>query len=365
MKTKVSFITMQCVQNYGSQLQTYATQEKLEEFFDEVEVIDYRRKDTYGRELSRLYTKGNPLKWLIIKPTFIKWAKVFGEFQKKFLNLTKNVYLDQSDFDKNPIESDALFTGSDQIWNTGWNNGIIEPYYLNFNNKTPKYAYSSSFGKNKLDKDEIHIVKERLEKFNKISVREESGKEIIEKQLGLKAVQIIDPTLIYNGDFWRKLKTKNKIKEKYILLYNLNRSKEFDSYARELSKKTGLPIYRFCTRYDQILRLGKSLLIPKIEEFITYIDDAEYVLTDSFHATAFSSNLHTEVIALYPEKYASRLSDFLKLVKNERAHPKNYQDFSVLESKTNFDIVDKILEKERLKANEFLSSIKSEVIHEK
>lgn len=361
MKKKVSFITMHCVQNYGSQLQTYATQEKLKEYFNEVEVIDYCRKDTYGKELSRLYTKGNPLKWIIIKPTFIKWNKVFGDFQKKYLNLTKHKYLEDDDFKKNPIKCDALFTGSDQIWNTGWNNGIIEPYYLSFCNDIPKYAYSSSFGKSKLKKEEIMAAKKRLGAFKRISVREISGREIVEKQLGLEAAQIIDPTLIYNGDFWRKLKTENKIKGKYILIYNLNRSKEFDEYAKQISKKTQLPVYRFCTRYDQILRTGKSLLIPNIEEFITYIDDAEYVLTDSFHATAFSTNLHTEVIAMYPEKYSSRLSDFLKLTENERAHPKSYKDFSVLESKTDFEKVEKVLNRERKKADKFLSIVREEI----
>ena len=70
--------------------------------------------------------------------------------------------------------------------------------------------------------------------------------------------------------------------------------KEFDRYAVELSKRTGLKLVRFCTRYDQFYRPGKSMLVPEVFDFISLIDNAKFVLTDSFHATAFSLNLHTE-----------------------------------------------------------------------
>ncbi len=358
---KVSFITMHCVQNYGSQLQTYATQELFKEYFDDVEIIDYRRSDTYGEGLRNLYAKGNLLKLLTIEPTIIKWKKVFGDFQKKYLNLTKNTYKKNEDFEKNPISCDVLFTGSDQVWNTGWNNGIIEPYYLSFGTEKPKYAFSSSFGKDKLADDEIDILRNRLSTFKRISVRESSGKDIIEKQLKLQSEVIIDPTLIYDGNFWRKLKSENRIKNNYILIYSLRKNKELDKYAKEISRITKYPLYRFCTRYDQILRTGRKIVIPKIEDFITYIDGASYVITDSFHATAFSTNLHTEVIPIYPEKYSGRIRSFLNLVKNERANPKNFNDYSVINTKTDFELTDKILNEEREKAKNYLKSIVKEL----
>jgi hypothetical protein len=361
MTKKASFITMHCVQNYGSQLQAYATQEKLKSFFDEVEVIDFRRKDTYGKELSKLYTQGNPLKWALIKPTLVKWNKIFGDFQRRNLNLTKITYFNDEDFKANPIVCDALLVGSDQVWNTGWNKGIIEPYYLSFDHNTPKYSYASSFGKTKIEKSQIEKTRERLSNFKHISVREHSALTIVEKQLGLKAQRIIDPTLAFNADYWRRLKTKNTIKEEYILVYNLNRSRTFDNFAKKISAITNLPVYRFCTRYDQAFRYGKSLIMPDIFDFITYIDDARYVITDSFHATAFSANLHTEVIPIYPEKYSSRIGDFLELIQNERAQPKNFNDTSILNTKTNFEIVDKVLEIERKKTDRYLRMIVDEV----
>lgn len=81
---KAGVITLYNVCNYGTQLQAYATQEKLKEYFEEVEFIQYKRKDTYGLGLLRTFTKGNPLKILPILPTLIRWKMVFGAFSNSF-----------------------------------------------------------------------------------------------------------------------------------------------------------------------------------------------------------------------------------------------------------------------------------------
>lgn len=356
---KAAVITLHSVCNYGTQLQAFATQEKLKEYFDDVVFIDYRRPDTYGSKLINTFTKGNILKIPAILPTIIYWKHIFGGFQKKYLKLTKEKYLNLADFDNFKDVADIYFSGSDQVWNTGWNNGIIPPFYLSFvpENKA-RYAYSSSFGKAKLDENEIAEVKQYLDKYNMIAVREDSGLDIIKNQLQIdNAIRILDPTLIMPAEFWRKYAPKNKIKGDYILIYNLNRSKEFDEYAEELSKKTNLPIYRFCTRFDQIFRKGKSIVMPSIFDFITLVDNAKYVLTDSFHATAFSISMGTEPICIYPNNYSSRLSDFLKLVDSSQRHVEDYDDFDVINRHVDFNRVNEILDKERNKVDEYLEKI--------
>lgn len=358
---RAAVITMHSVANYGSQLQTYATQEKLKQYYDDVVFIDFRRPDTYGLKLMNTFAKGNPVKAMAILPTMVKWKSVFGRFQKEYLNLSDKTYKSVDDFEDFEDIADVYFAGSDQVWNTGWNGGIVPPYYLSFVPEgKSRFSYSSSFGKTEMSDKEATEVKKYLEKFKAISVREESGKKLIEEQLGISGVErILDPTLVMDADFWRKLAPKNKIEGEYILVYNLNRSKEFDAYAEELSKRTGLKLYRFCTRYDQIFRSGKSLVIPEILDFVTMIDNAKYVLTDSFHATAFSINLETEPICVYPDKYSSRLSDFLKLVDSEQKHVKDYNDFEVVDRRVDFKKVRNILELERKKVDGFLKKVTS------
>ncbi len=356
---KAGVITLHSVCNYGTQLQCYATQEKLKQYFDEVTFIDYKRPDTYGLKLLKTFTKGNILKIPAILPTLIYWKHNFGGFQKKYLNFTKKKYLSLEDFNNFEDIADVYFSGSDQVWNTGWNNGVIPPLYLSFVPDTkPRYAYASSFGKSELNEKEVNASKIYLDKYKMISVREESGVKILKEQIHIdNAIRIVDPTIVMPAEFWRRLAPKNRIKEDYILIYNLNRSKEFDQYAEELSKRTGLKLYRFCTRFDQIFRSGKSLIMPEIFDFITLVDNAKIVLTDSFHATAFSINLNTEPICIYPNNYSGRLSEFLELVDASQRHAKDYNDFEVINRHVDFNKVNEILENERKKVDDFLTKI--------
>lgn len=361
---KASIITLQSVYNYGTQLQAYASQKKLEEYFDEVEFINYKRPDTYGKGLIKTYSNGNPIRYLAFLPTYFKWKQVFSAFQNKYLNIAKKEYLDK-DFAQYQDNADVYFSGSDQVWNTGWNNGIIPQFYLNFvPDDKPKFAYSSSFGKDMLQAKEIPGIKKLLSRYDKISVRESSGLRIINEQLELKnAVQLNDPTLAYDSDFWRQLKTKNKIKERYILVYNLNHNPDFDRYADEISKRTGLKLYRFCTRYDQIRKNGKSLLIPKVEDFITYIDDAEIVLTDSFHAVAFSANLDTKFIALPPKKYSARLTNFINSINADGCIAKSYTDYSPLDYDFDFIKINQKLASDRKQYDKFFEDVMKRAHH--
>ena len=98
-----------------------------------------------------------------------------------------------------------------------------------------KIAYAASFGKEKLDDFEIEETRNLLEKYDAISVREDSAVQII-KDLGINnAVQVIDPTLMLNGDEWKKLVCKIKEKSKYILVYQLNTNNpNFDEYVKKL-----------------------------------------------------------------------------------------------------------------------------------
>ncbi|MDR1136079.1 MAG: polysaccharide pyruvyl transferase family protein [Clostridiales Family XIII bacterium] len=357
-------ITVHHVCNYGTQLQAFATQEKLKQYYDDVVFIDYRRRDTYGLGLMRIFTKGNPLKIPIILPTLVYWWYLFGGFRKKYLHLTKQVYLKDADFDSFDDCADVYFSGSDQIWNTGWNGGVIPAFYLSFAPEDkPKFAFASSFGKIRFTEDEITQSKKYIDRFCAISVREESGVSVLKEQYGYdNCLRIVDPTLCMPASFWRSVALPSKINDDYILIYNLYRSHMLDKYAAELSRRTGLKLYRFCTRFDHVLRNGKSLMMPKIFEFVTLIDNAKYVLTDSFHATAFSMNLNTEPICVYPDCYSGRISEFLDLLGEGQRHILSFEDFDVLERHVDFERVNMILDEERHRADKFLEQITSENI---
>ena len=363
-KIKIDVITLHAVQNYGSVLQALATQEILKQHGCDVTIIDYVREDVRYENLVKKWSGGNPIKALAIIPTILRWKNVFQSFAKKYLDLSENTYTTEDDFESYPLDADAYCTGSDQVWNSKWNNGILPCLYLSFvPNDKYKFAFSASFGQSKLSTEEINKTKPYLEQYNRISVRESEAKVILDEQYNIKnSVHLVDPTLCVSGDFWRKYETPRKIKDDYILIYNLNRSKEFDRYAVELSKRTGLKLVRFCTRYDQFYRPGKSMLVPEVFDFISLIDNAKFVLTDSFHATAFSLNLHTEPICVYPKEFGGRLESILRQTNTTQRHIDNYEDFDVVNRAVDFKQVDEILNGERNKANNFIDTVIEDVL---
>ena len=112
---------------------------------------------------------------------------------------------------------------------------------------------------------------------------------------------------------------------------------------------------RFCTRYDQAIKCGIPALVPVVEEFVSLIANAGCVITDSFHATAFSCNLNTPMICIYPNEFSSRLASILKLVGLEDRHLTDYNDFSFVDNTSvDFAHVNDVLERERQVGWDFL-----------
>lgn len=359
---RVTVITLQNVRNYGSALQALATQEIFRSLGCQVDFINYVRKDIVS-PVTRIkkWCKGmNLAKKLIygciLYPSFVRQNKVFTKFLNQYLNIVPTQYTSDEDFKNFPITSDIYCTGSDQTWNSAWNDGILPPLFLNFvPDNVRKIAYAASFGKSKLDTWEIDETRKLLSRYHAISVRESSGTDII-KGLGLPDVtHVLDPTLQVNRSFWRQYVGKRKIRHPYVLVYQLNTNKEFDKYAKEFAHRKGLRLVRFCTRIDQAVKCGKAWVIPHVLDFVSAIYYADYVITDSFHATAFSINLNVTPICIYPNEFGGRIASILKLTGLESRHLTSYFDFSYVDApKIDFTSVNAILDKEREKGWEFL-----------
>lgn len=357
-KKKVGIITLHRVVNYGSVLQTYALQEKIEELGYDVEVIDYypERLTMLGM-LSRIRNKGNKFKKsiilrtvarIIIFPSYIIRFNMFFKFLKKRIKMTEKTYRTHQDIRNEKFDFDIYCTGSDQVWNCGWNEQFDYPYYLDFApDDKKKIAYAASFGKSELDDNEVELTKKYLSRYDSISLRELSGVKIVEK-LGIKnSVNVLDPTLLLNGDEWRKISSNKFKNEDYILVYNLNRNKKIDNYAKNLSKKTGLKVKFLSYQLHEFYKNGKIYCNPQVEDFLALIDNAKYVITDSFHATAFSINFNTQFIIVYPGKYSTRLQSILEILNLENRVAKSEDDLSVIENDIDFDDVNNVMRKMR------------------
>ncbi len=367
---KIDIITLHNVKNYGSVLQSLATQTILEEKGYEVKFINYYRKNLIDENIlkdnlenSKFFSL-NPITKLIGKiilpKTINKQIKVFNDFLNKYIKTTKERYYSFEELQNNIPKADIYCTGSDQMWNSEWNNGIERAFYLDFlPDEAPRFALSSSFGRDEIkDKEEEKEVSKMLKKYRAISVRESSGINILNK-MGIKdAEHVLDPTLLLDKDMWKKIvkgKELEKKDGKYILVYQLNmKNKEFDDYVKKLSKAKKMPVIRVSINNYQRFKYGILIDTPNVLDFLDYFINAEYVVTDSFHGTAFSINLNKKFICVFPKKFSARLQSILELTGLEDRKLNNNNDLNQIDKEIDYDKVNKILEQERIKTNNFI-----------
>lgn len=375
MSKKVGIITQHRVVNYGSVLQTYALQEKIKELGYSCEVIDYypERFTPLGM-LKRIKNKGEKFKKsflirtvarAIIIPSYVIRFHMFFKFLGNRIDMTSKTYKTERELEKESFGYDIYCTGSDQVWNYGWNEKIEYPYYLAFApDSARKISYAASFGKSELEPVEINETRKLLKRYNKISLRELSGVKIVDR-LGIKdSVNVLDPTLLLTGNEWRKIASGKYKNDKYILVYNLNRNKKIDNYAKALSKQTGLEVRYISYQIHEFYKNGKIFCNSKVEDFLSLIDNAQYVITDSFHATAFSLNFNKEFVIVYPGKYSTRLQSILEILGLTNRVAKDDQDMSVVETKIDYNRVNAALDAERVKSLLWLKDALSGVENE-
>lgn len=133
---KVSVLTLNRVNNYGSVLQTYATQKLLESLGCEVEIIDYYRRENRISGLIKQYTSKDMLlvkvlKVIVLMPTFIRFRYVFSTFLEKYVKLSRT-YSSAEELKNYPLTSEIFLVGSDQVWNSWWNGGILKEFFFRF-----------------------------------------------------------------------------------------------------------------------------------------------------------------------------------------------------------------------------------------
>ena len=326
MNKKVGIVTLHRTTNYGSVLQAYALQETIKELGYDSEIIDYRpSRSSMLNMIIGLKNKNKLLRRsiivrtivrLIMIPSYILRFKTFKRFVKHYLNLSQNYYKEENDLLNNPPFYNVYCTGSDQVWNSEWNGKIDKPLFLNFaSNDSLKIAYAASFGKEKLDSWEKKETKELLSRYNYITVRELSGLKIL-NELGIRGGEcVLDPSLLFDKYKWSKISSKKIKNDNYILVYNLNRNKRIHEYAIELSKKTGFNIKYITYQLHDFYKKGKMYCNTSVENYLSLIENAQYVVTDSFHGVAFSINFNKNFMVIYPKKFSSRLDSLLKITK--------------------------------------------------
>jgi hypothetical protein len=351
------------IQNYGSVLQAVATQKKLSEYCGNVELINCNIHNTSVKYIIKDWK--DPIKTLDHFISFLLFKRNFNRIRNGYLNIGRDFYASDQDIMRTAHDSDIYITGSDQIWNTDDFPETLGARFLSFvPGGKRRFAFASSFGNSDVDDSFVARTRDWVHRFERIAVREDEGLRILEERYGYRnAIQLVDPTLAMPPEFWRGFASECKIRHNYILVYNLNRSMPFERYAKALSKKIGLPLVRLCHNAYEVVFSGKKVMLPSFYEFVSFFDNAEYVLTDSFHGAAFSMNLNTEPIIVHSKvKNPGRIFSFLRLVDEEKrlVSLTDTNGFDVLNRPVDFNKVNKVLDYERDRVDKFLGEIFSQ-----
>ena len=320
----VALITLHRSANYGSVLQALATQVVLERMGYDVAVVDYYAPRNSVPEMLRglrhkkpLFEK-NPLALLaaraILLPSYLKRRRTFDRFITLNLRLSGRTYRSNEELAQDPPKADLYVTGSDQVWNSEWNGGIDEALFLAFTQEgAPRISFSASFGKAGLDDGEAGRTRELLARYGGITVREDTGVEIV-RGLGLDATQVLDPTLFMTPEDWRPWVSGRRPRGEYILMYNINHNAPLDRFVQRLARKTGLPVYYISYQLHDCFKRGRMRCCVPVEDFLSLIAGARYVVCDSFHCAAFSVNFNREFAIVPPKRFGTRLESFMRVV---------------------------------------------------
>lgn len=182
----------------------------------------------------------------------------------------------------------------------------------------------------------------------------------IVNRAGYEATQILDPTMIFGGDRWRKQLLP--IHEKgYVLLYQLNANHEIDEYAKQFADKAGLKLLRVSVEAHNCMRVGKFKLCLSPFKFLSYIANAEYMITDSFHGTAFAIMFNRQFVEVLPEEKIARNLSVLKQFGLEDRILNSLSDFSYINQKIDYLVVNKKLKESQELAAQKLKEMMDEV----
>lgn len=305
--------------NYGAFLQAYALQQSLIKAGGQPEIIRY---DYYRDNTLLGYPKESlpPIKVLLKKAIvetvrFIPHKKrqiVFDKSVKEELIESAAYYKSYDDLMKDPPVYDVYLTGSDQVFNP-CNNSVqaLPARLLSFVKNGLKYSYAASAGSDSIPDIYREQFKKELGTFTKVSVREEGLKQYLLSAYGIESERHIDPVFLLNKEGWDAFsKPIPELPKEYIFYYRVLPQQELSEITREISTKTGLPVF-VADYHDEFPNQVKRRGFLSPEQWVYAINKASYVVTNSFHGTAFAINLEKRVSILIPPKGGERVKNLL------------------------------------------------------
>ena len=310
---KTLTVTFHHTTNYGAVLQTYALQQTLLSLGHENMVLETKPKSNKKKKMFSircLYLRY--LSWLR-RNERAKLVKYFADFHRDKLKLTKT-YASMEELRKDPPDVDCLITGSDQVWNFATTPSFLDSRLLDFGKKDVlRFSYAASMEELRYSDEQKKKLKNALAVFKGISVREQSAKEYIESFTPYHLERVLDPVFLLSKEQWMLIAQKPRVKEPYILCYQVQSNKRMEEVAYQLKKETGYPVVSICNGSIRWMKSDHYFHDVSIEEFLGFYSNAAYVVSASFHGVALGLVFEKPVYAMVKKVKANRIKEVMKL----------------------------------------------------
>ena len=303
---------------------------------------------------------GKIFKKFVVSQDCARRAENFACFNEHYVPSSK-VYT-RNTIAESVDDYDIFITGSDQVWNPNWTpkwtpNLIYESYYLNFvPEDKPKIAYAASATVSHLTQEQYDKMHPLVSRFQHISVREENAVSMLQGMTDKKIEWVLDPTLLLSAEEWNEVAAENPVKEPYVFAYILGDRKDNQKCAKDFAKKKGLKLVTFPFTASGSLRqafFGDIHIYDGPDVWLSLIRDAEYVITDSFHAVVFSIVYRKRFAVLKRSgdgvKWSmnSRLYSLCKMFPEIEERIVGVEDISVIDEPLHQNIQEVLLEQKR------------------
>lgn len=363
---KIGILTLPLHTNYGGILQAYALQTVLERMGHEVCLIEKKRELlpfplwkaplVYGKRILNL--SGNALP-VFHEQKVNREMSVIRQNTDNFINryIKRRIVKDYSVI-KN-TDFDVIIVGSDQIWRPKYFHEI-EHAYLDFTKgwNIRRIAYAASFGTDEWEytPKQTIVCKDFVKQFNAVSVRESTAVDLCHKFFDIKAQHVLDPTmLLLQDDYIRLFKNANTPKSKGTLLnYILDETPEKVALIDKVAKEKDLVPFRVNSKVGNSNIPLEERIQPSVEQWLRGFYDAEFVVTDSFHACVFSILFNKPFIAIgNAERGMSRFTSLLRMFGLENRIVSNVPD-KIIDSEIDWNHVNSTLTSWMVSSKTFL-----------
>lgn len=325
---KIALVTIHYAVSHGATLQTFATQKILSRYGD-VSIIDY--KSAHLIRIMRLFRLGPRLRSLLwaVKDLYrlfprYRLIRKFRGFIKEHFKLTDK-YECINEMSHLDGKFDIFVSGSDQIWNPKVIDDIDRPtgkldavYLLGFVKKSKKISFSSSYGSYSFSDEEEAFLKQYLESYTHLSVRESDAAIFLSKLLNKPVAHTLDPTLMLTRQEWLDSFELCQVdnRDDYIFVYIVRNTKDrfVNEVVREVSKRLAVKIITVDQELFSEFKADEYIRDAGPIDFLKLLSNAKMVITNSFHGTVFSVNFCVPFISVKPGSGLNRTEGFLSKI---------------------------------------------------